>query len=72
MTSRSVRFFFSSLDDAAEALMVTLQDMRDTDHTYSISGLTAQSVLQSGLTLTGEIDDVVSKVKAVPSAVAYE
>lgn len=72
MANRTVRFFFSDIADAAEALLLTLHDMRSSGVYYSISGLTAESILQSGLTLTGEIDGVVAKLNQIPSAVSYE
>lgn len=68
-TDQSIRFFFSSLEDAAQALLTVLTDAQSTSVYYQIGGLSASSVLSSGLLLLGDIDAVVAKVeKAVPAA----
>lgn len=66
---QSVRFFFSSLEDAAQALLTVLEDAETTKAEYVIGGLSAKTVLSSGLLLQGDIEQVSSAVeKAVPAA----
>lgn len=66
---QSVRFFFSGLEDAARALLTVLEDAESTKADYVIGGLSAKTVLSSGLLLQGDIEQVTAAVeKAVPSA----
>jgi hypothetical protein len=67
----SLRFFFDSVQSAAQALEIVLLDARSTPRNYRITGLSAQQILQSGILLAGELDEVAAKLKTVPGAVWY-
>lgn len=70
-TWESVRLFFSSLEEAAQALLTVIEDAEVTTAYYDIGGLSAQTVLSSGLLLQGDIQAVLAKVQLlVPGVVA--
>ena len=58
----TVRVFFNSLADAVEALLIVLNDARTSAHAYSFGSLSAKQVLASGLILSGEVEEVLSKL----------
>ena len=72
MESRSVRFFFSDLPDAALGLLTVLEDARVTKRLYSFGSLTADQVLVSGLLVTGEVDEIDRQLSALPGVVRQE
>ena len=63
----SVRFFFDSLDVAVEALVIVLEDARETDKEYSFGSLSAQQVLASGLVLVGDAKHLSDKLIKLPN-----
>jgi len=62
----SVRFFFETMDVAVEALIVVLEDARETDKDYSFGSLSAQQIMASGLLLIGDAQHVVNKIQELP------
>jgi hypothetical protein len=71
VSTYSLRFIFDSIESAARALELVLLDARVTKLKYRITGLSAQQILQSGILLTGELDEVAAKLKTVPGAAWY-
>lgn len=67
--STQARFFFDSLEAAAEGLIVVLLDARQTTAEYRFGGLSAKQLLASGLLLDGDIADVSLKLDQVPGAI---
>ena len=61
--STTARFLFDSFVSAAEALVIVLEDARDTTEQYTFSGLTVKQIRTSGLVLTGQIDSVANKIE---------
>lgn len=72
MISTTSRFYFDSIDTAAQALLTVLEDARETERYYSFGSLTASQILSSGLLLTGEIDEVVAKLEQIPDVTRYD
>lgn len=72
MLSKSTRLFFDSEGGAAEALLVVLEDARETDFSYSFGSLSVDQIVESGLVLFGEIDDVLAKLDAIPGITRYD
>lgn len=72
MVSRSVRYLFDGIVPAAEALEIVLLDARRTQSKYRFGGLTAAQVLQSGLLLEGEVEEIVAQLDEVPGAIRYD
>lgn len=70
--SKSTRFFFDSLQAAAEGLLTVVLHARKTDDQYRFGGLSAEQVLASGLIIEGEIDDVASQVEKVAGSTRYD
>jgi hypothetical protein len=68
----TTRWMFDSLEAAASGLIVILENARTTAHRYTIEGLSAEVALQSGVVLTGEVDDVNLKMNAVPGAARHD
>lgn len=58
ITSKTTRFRFLTYAGATEALLLTLENARETDKKYRITGLTPESVVRNGLLLEGEIDEI--------------
>jgi hypothetical protein len=72
IASKTTRFFFDQLDVAAEALILVLEDARETDAKYSFGGLSAQQIYASGLILEGEIDAIAAKVEELPGTTRHD
>lgn len=72
MNNTSARFFFESLAGAVEALLVVLEDARETDYSYRFGSLSADQVFMSGLMLVGQIDDVASKLEQIEGTTRYD
>lgn len=72
MISRTVRVYFDSLEAAADGLVLVLEDCRETSHEYSFGGLHVEQVLQSGLLLTGDVDEVVDKLISLPGTTRHD
>lgn len=70
--STSTRFYFDSLEAAAQALLTVILDARATDSEYSFGGLSANSLLTSGLILEGDIEEVAAKVEKVPGSSRWD
>ena len=66
--SASARYYFDSLDAAAQGLIVVLQDARKTTAQYRFGGLSAAQILRSGLILEGDITAVSAQLDKVPGA----
>jgi hypothetical protein len=62
---------FDSLTAAAEALVVVLEDARESDVYYKFSPLSAREVLDRGLSLTGDIEIVTEKLDEVAGAARF-
>lgn len=67
--SSTETFTFTSLRAAAEALLVVLEDARDTDRQYAFTGLTPGRILKDGLVLQGEVVDITTRVGLIAGAV---
>ncbi len=72
MESTSVRFLFDDLGAAADAMNTVLLDARHTDLDYRFYGLNLNALLQSGLVMEGEIQNVAAKVEALPGTTRYD
>lgn len=72
MLSTSCRYLFDSIGSAAEALDTVLGDARKTTDFYTFGGLTAQSVLTSGLLLEGQLEGITPKLDKIAGAVRYD
>lgn len=68
MLSRTATFTVTTYLAAAEVLLVVLEDARSTQKNYRVTGLSPESILQSGLVLEGEIEEVSERVYAVSGA----
>lgn len=55
---RSVRFFFNDKVEAVEALLLILEDARKTTREYAFGSTSIHQILDSGLLLQGDIEDV--------------
>lgn len=72
MNYTSARFFFDSLAGAVEALLVVLEDARETEYSYRFGSLSADQVFASGLMLIGEIGEVASKLEQIEGTTRYD
>lgn len=61
----TVRFTFSNLLGAAQALAVVLEDALSTTHSYRFTGLSPDRILKSGLLLEGDVDDIVRRIEGI-------
>lgn len=67
--NKEVRFVFTSLAAAAEALGVVMTDARRTRKFYTITGIDPNWILKNGMTLSGQVDDITGQVSEVDGAV---
>lgn len=72
MSFSSVRIFFDSLEAAAEALLLVLEDARVTDRHYSFGTLSTSQILQSGLILIGDLEEILPRLETIPGATRYD
>jgi hypothetical protein len=72
MTYISTRFLFDSLEAAVEALLITLEDARETVYEYSFGSLSADQVYASGLSIIGEAEEIARKLEQVNGATRYD
>lgn len=70
--SKSTRFFFDTLQAAAEGLLTVVLHARVSEDRYRFGGLSAAQVLASGLILEGEIDEVADQVEKVAGSTRYD
>lgn len=68
----TTRFFFTSLADAVEALSVVLDDARNSDKDYSFGSTSPKQILSSGLILSGDISDVVTKIENLGIGIRHD
>lgn len=68
MESRSVSYSFASFAGAVEALLVVLEDARKTMYRYRITGKSPERILQNGLLLEGEIEQISEKIALISGA----
>ena len=67
------RIFFTDLASAADGLVTVLQYARDNKEVdYRFGPLTAQGVLENGLWLEGQIDDLADTLEQDSGAVRYD
>lgn len=67
-THRTLKIVYSDLAAAVEGLLIVLEDARTTRRLYTITGLSLDQILSNGMTLSGEVDDISSKVGTVQGA----
>lgn len=70
--STSTRFYFDTLEAAAQALLTVVLDARSSEHEYRFGGLSANSLLTSGLILEGDIEEVAAKVEKVSGSSRWD
>lgn len=63
--------YFDSLASAAQALETVLLDARVTDKKYEFEGLSAQQIKNAGLTLRGDIKEVLNKIDKINGVVIF-
>lgn len=63
---------FDTIESAADALALVLEDARNTKLFYRFSGLTPALVLSSGLVLSGDLSDIAPKLSALQGTVSYD
>lgn len=68
----SVRFTFSSLLGAAQALLMVLEDARLTTKVYRFTGLTPDRVLKTGLLLEGDVGDITRRIEGIDGHTRHE
>lgn len=68
----TVRFYFDSLDAAADALVLLLEDARATRDKYEFGGLTAGEIFSNGLMIQGKIYRVAKILEQVPGALRHD
>jgi hypothetical protein len=66
--SQTARFRFRSYLSAAEALLLVLEDARETEKSYRVTGLSPEAILMDGLVLEGQIEEISEKVAAISGA----
>lgn len=64
-THSTLKVLFDSYVSAAEGLLTVLEDARSTTSVYTIHGLSIDQILKNGLILSGDVDDISSKVGLV-------
>lgn len=64
-----IRYLFDSPQAAAMALSVVLRHARTSEDDFTFGGLTLESLVSSGLWLTGDVSAVQKRLDAVPGAV---
>lgn len=69
---KSARFFFDSIGIAALALLEVLEDARETKKWYEFGGLSADQIYQSGLVISGDIDEIATKLENIAGVTRYD
>ncbi len=69
---KAVRYQFDGLLPSARVLLLVLTDARKTEHKYRVSGLTAQTILNAGLRLSGDFAHLTKDIEKVPGVVRYD
>lgn len=64
-TQSSGRILFSSRKSAVRALILVLEDARKTTRIYTFTGLNHHRLIENGMVLSGEIDEVKNKILAL-------
>lgn len=64
----TARFYFDSIETAARALILVLEDARVTTAKYGFGTLSADQVLASGLLLVGDIESIASRLERLDGA----
>jgi hypothetical protein len=72
MISRTIVFTVTSYLAAAEVLLTVLEDARTTTKNYRVTGLTPESILQGGLVLEGEVDEISEKIAVISGATQHD
>lgn len=72
MVSTSARFYFDTLQAAAAGLLTVLLDARETEKFYRFGGLSAPSLLRSGLLLEGDIEEISAKLEDLTGVVRQD
>ena len=67
------RFFFDNLNSAATGLLIVLQHARNNRHLdYRFGPMAASSVLENGLWLEGQIEELADSLEQVSGAVRHD
>jgi len=61
----TVRVTFDTYLGAAEGLLLVLEDARVTECVYSFTGLSPNRILKMGLTLQGDVADLLRRVELI-------
>ena len=67
-----IRYLFDSQSSAARALVAVLKHARESTTDFTFGGLTLESLVASGMWLTGDTDAVAEILDQVPGAVRQE
>lgn len=67
----AARIFFDAPSDAAEALILTLEDARVTSKSYTFGSLSITQIMSSGLIIVGDASHLVDAILAIPGASLY-
>ena len=70
--STTVRFTFNTPLAAASALLAVLEDARVSERAYRFTGLSFTQILKSGITLEGDVTDIVRRVARIDGAVQWD
>ena len=71
-TSRTIRFRFTDYLGATEALLLVLEDARETPKKYRITGISPESILTNGLLLEGDIEEISERVALISGATQHD
>lgn len=72
MADRS-RFFFDDLNSAATGLLIVIQHARNNRHLdYRFGPMSAANVLENGLWLEGQIEELADSLEQVSGAVRHD